>query len=86
MESKVFEVIVVGAGVMGSATAYFLSKTLGGNVLLLEQFDRLHSRGSSHGSSRYVQIPLLTFHWEIARDESVSNQLFTCCLLTGLSE
>ena len=53
MESELcYEVIVVGAGVMGSATAYYLSKTYGNKILLLEQFDCLHKRGSSHGESR----------------------------------
>ncbi|KAL0553241.1 hypothetical protein IC582_007130 [Cucumis melo] len=49
-----FDVIVVGAGVMGSSTAYHLAKT-GNRVLLLEQFDFLHHRGSSHGESRTIR-------------------------------
>ncbi len=47
-----YEAIVIGGGVMGSATAYYLSKYLGNDVLLLEQYDLLHRRGSSHGDSR----------------------------------
>ncbi|KAI3834711.1 hypothetical protein MKX03_000320 [Papaver bracteatum] len=56
MESmaKKFDVIVVGAGIMGSCTAYQLSKR-GKKVLLLEQFDFLHHRGSSHGESRTIR-------------------------------
>ncbi|KAK8712012.1 hypothetical protein V6N13_147265 [Hibiscus sabdariffa] len=49
-----FDVIVVGAGVMGSSTAYQLAKR-GNRTLLLEQFDFLHHRGSSHGESRTIR-------------------------------
>ncbi|XVF89463.1 hypothetical protein PTKIN_Ptkin19aG0132400 [Pterospermum kingtungense] len=49
-----FDVIVVGAGVMGSSTAYQLAKR-GQRTLLLEQFDFLHHRGSSHGESRTIR-------------------------------
>ena len=90
--TTVFDVIVVGAGVEGSATAYQLIKNGAERVLLLEQvkiannywcvldqyqdvtllllqimysytlllslstpqFSSLHSRGSSHGSSRII--------------------------------
>ncbi|RZC70737.1 hypothetical protein C5167_033891 [Papaver somniferum] len=56
MESmaKKFDVIVIGAGIMGSCTAYQLAKR-GKRVLLLEQFDFLHHRGSSHGESRTIR-------------------------------
>lgn len=49
------EVIVVGAGIMGSATAYALSRD-GRDVLLLEQFRVGHEHGSSHGRSRIVRL------------------------------
>ncbi|XVE53483.1 hypothetical protein DITRI_Ditri03aG0006700 [Diplodiscus trichospermus] len=49
-----FDVIVVGAGVIGSSTAYQLAKR-GQKTLLLEQFDFLHHRGSSHGESRTIR-------------------------------
>ncbi|KAJ4707712.1 putative Sarcosine oxidase [Melia azedarach] len=49
-----FDVIVVGAGIMGSSTAYQLAKR-GQKTLLLEQFDFLHHRGSSHGESRTIR-------------------------------
>jgi sarcosine oxidase/L-pipecolate oxidase len=48
------DVIIVGAGIMGSATAWELARR-GKNVLLLEQFDFLHRRGSSHGESRIIR-------------------------------
>ncbi|XP_043697891.1 probable sarcosine oxidase [Telopea speciosissima] len=49
-----FDVIIVGAGIMGSCTAYQAAKR-GHKVLLLEQFDFLHHRGSSHGESRTIR-------------------------------
>ncbi|KAL7585377.1 probable sarcosine oxidase [Lactuca sativa] len=49
-----FDVIVIGAGVMGSSAAYQAAKR-GQKTLLLEQFDFLHYRGSSHGESRTIR-------------------------------
>ncbi|XP_057546703.1 probable sarcosine oxidase [Amaranthus tricolor] len=49
-----FDVIVVGGGIMGSCTAYQTSKR-GYSTLLLDQFDMLHNRGSSHGESRTIR-------------------------------
>src|SRR4051794_40980060 len=51
MKSQTFDAIVLGAGAMGSATAYHLSRD-GQKVLLLEQFEIAHKRGSTHGESR----------------------------------
>ncbi|KAJ4849055.1 hypothetical protein Tsubulata_029531 [Turnera subulata] len=52
--SDQFDAIVIGAGIMGSSTAYQLAKR-GAKTLLLEQFDFLHHRGSSHGESRTIR-------------------------------
>jgi monomeric sarcosine oxidase len=49
------EVIVVGAGIMGSATAYALARQ-GRDVQLVEQFRVGNNRGSSHGRSRIVRL------------------------------
>jgi monomeric sarcosine oxidase len=49
------DVIVIGAGVMGSATAYHLAKR-GHRVVLLEQFATGHEYGSSHGHSRIFRL------------------------------
>ncbi|MGB3310316.1 MAG: N-methyl-L-tryptophan oxidase [Nodosilinea sp.] len=49
-----FDVIVIGAGGVGSATAYYLSKA-GKKVLLLEQFELNHQNGSSYGYSRVIR-------------------------------
>jgi sarcosine oxidase len=50
-----FDVIVVGLGAMGSATAYQLARS-GARVLGLEQFDIPHALGSSHGASRMIRL------------------------------
>ena len=50
-----FEYLIIGAGSMGSAAAYHLARD-GQAVLLLEQFDIGHTRGSSHGESRIIRL------------------------------
>jgi sarcosine oxidase len=49
------DAVVVGAGVMGSATARALSRS-GKHVVLLERFALGHARGSSHGRSRIFRF------------------------------
>ena len=49
-----FDVIVVGLGAMGSATAQHLARR-GRRVLGLERFAAGHTRGSSHGESRIIR-------------------------------
>ncbi len=62
------QVAVVGAGIMGSATARALARA-GQEVTLFEQFRIGHDRGSSHGRSRIVRLayPEIEFV-ELARD------------------
>ena len=48
------DVLVVGAGLMGSATAWSAARR-GATVAVLEQFAPHHSMGSSHGSARIVR-------------------------------
>jgi sarcosine oxidase len=56
MEDRaVAEVAVIGAGIMGSATARALARA-GHEVVLYEQFEVGHDRGSSHGRSRIVRL------------------------------
>lgn len=49
-----YDVVIVGAGVMGSATAYWLSRG-GKRVALLEQFSPAHVRASSADESRTIR-------------------------------
>ena len=49
------DVVVVGAGAMGSSTAWWLARR-GRSVALLEQFERGHVRGSSHGGTRIFRF------------------------------
>ena len=49
------DIVVVGAGVVGAATARALAGTFA-EVVLLEQFEVGHSRGSSHGTSRIFRL------------------------------
>ena len=49
------DVVVVGAGAMGSSTAWWLARR-GIDVVLLEQFEQGHVRGSSHGASRIFRF------------------------------
>ncbi|MBE2269229.1 MAG: FAD-dependent oxidoreductase, partial [Anaerolinea sp.] len=49
-----FDLIVIGAGAVGSAAAYHAAKT-GRRVLLLEQYELDHQRGSSYGLSRIIR-------------------------------
>jgi len=54
MERLVAKNVVVGAGAVGSATAYHLARR-GEPVVLIEQFGRGHARGSSHGAGRIIR-------------------------------
>jgi len=49
------DVVIVGAGIMGAATARALSNS-GLTVNLVEQFEPGHRRGSSHGTSRIFRL------------------------------
>ena len=55
MNDHIYDAIVIGAGGMGSATACHLAKS-GANVLVLEQFQRGHTFGSSHGETRIIRF------------------------------
>ena len=56
------EVVVVGAGVMGLATARELARA-GRDVVVCEQFELGHAHGSSHGSSRIVRLSYPDARW-----------------------
>jgi sarcosine oxidase len=56
------EVVVVGAGVMGAATAYALRRA-GHEPVVLEQFELGHTRGSSHGRGRIFRLVYDDPYW-----------------------
>jgi sarcosine oxidase len=56
------KVAVVGAGVMGCATAWALSER-GAEVTVYEQFDLDHDRGSSHGRTRIFRVAYPEVEW-----------------------
>jgi len=49
------DVAVVGAGIMGAATAWWLARS-GAEVVLVERFAIGHPHGSSHGRSRIFRL------------------------------
>ena len=49
-----WDVIIVGAGIIGTWTGYHLVKS-GQRVLILDQFHLPHTRGSTHGHSRLIR-------------------------------
>ena len=67
------EVVVIGGGLMGSSTAWELSK-YGQNVLLLEQQDSIYTFGSSFGEAR------------ISRNLGTKDDLFSFLQQTSVSE
>lgn len=50
-----FQHIVIGAGALGSATAYRLAKAGARDVLVLEQFELGHDKGASEDHSRVIR-------------------------------
>ncbi|WP_156187691.1 FAD-dependent oxidoreductase, partial [Peribacillus loiseleuriae] len=49
-----YDVIVIGAGSMGMAAGYFLSKS-GKRTLLVDSFSPPHNKGSHHGDTRIIR-------------------------------
>jgi sarcosine oxidase len=71
--SKLYDVIVIGVGGMGSAAVYHLAK----RVLGLERYDVPHAMGSSHGHTRIIRmayfehpsyVPLLRRSYDLWRE------------------
>ena len=57
-----FDAVVIGAGAMGSSTAWHLARR-GRSVLLTEQFEQGHNRGSSHGAVRIFRLAYDDVHY-----------------------
>ena len=55
MADTVADVVVIGAGVMGSSAAWQLARR-GKTVSVIEQFEPLHHLGSSHGATRIFRV------------------------------
>ncbi|MGH3029134.1 MAG: FAD-dependent oxidoreductase, partial [Gaiellaceae bacterium] len=66
--TKRLDVVVVGAGVMGLASAWALRRA-GRDVTVLEQFEVGHPYGSSHGASRIFRFAYDEPEWvELAQE------------------
>src|SRR4029077_17893738 len=65
-------VAVVGAGVMGLATAHVLSRA-GYDVAVYEQFEPGHARGSSHGRSRIFRLAYSQPEWIRLAQEALAG-------------
>ena len=70
---KIEDVVVIGGGLMGSSTAWELSK-YGQNVLLIEQQDSIYTFGSSYGEAR------------ISRSLGPNQDIFSFLQQTSVSE
>src|SRR5678815_3964056 len=76
-----YDVIVVGLGAMGSATAYHLARR-GLHVLGLDRFTPPHAFGSSHGETRIIReayfehpvyVPMVQRAYELWRDLEIES-------------
>ena len=56
MDRRDWDAIVVGLGGIGSAAAYWLSRSLGDRVLGLERFELGHDNGASSDHSRIIRL------------------------------
>ena len=66
-------VAVVGAGVMGAATAWALRER-GADVVVYEQFDDVdHERGSSHGRTRIYRLAYPDEQWVRLMEEALDG-------------
>jgi sarcosine oxidase len=60
--TEVYDVAIVGAGAMGSAAAWALTKA-GQDVVVLEQYELGHARGGSHGATRIFRVGTEQSHY-----------------------
>src|SRR5438093_4071912 len=71
-----YDLIVLGLGAMGSATAYHTARR-GRRVLGLDAYERRHTQGSSHGRTRMIReayyeapeyVPLVQRSYDLWRE------------------
>jgi sarcosine oxidase len=76
-----FDVIIIGLGAMGSASAFHLAKR-GRKILGLERFGPAHNLGSSHGETRIIReayfespvyVPIVRRAYELWRELEVET-------------
>ncbi len=66
------DVVVVGAGVNGLATGWALARE-GRDVVVYEQFEAGHARGSSHGRSRIFRLAYPEEQWVRLAQEALAG-------------
>lgn len=66
------KVAVVGAGIMGAAAAWQLARR-GAEVVVHEQFEPDHARGSSHGRSRIFRLAYPDPQWVRLAEEAYAG-------------
>src|SRR4051812_28316116 len=64
-----FDVAIIGLGIMGSAAAFELARR-GKRIVAFDQFHPGHDRGSSHGESRAFRLA----HFEGAHYSALARQ------------
>ena len=65
--------LVIGGGVIGSATAYSLACRVGVSTILLEQYELGHNRGSSCGESRIIRPTYVEPHLAALMPEAFAS-------------
>ena len=70
--SRDAEVVVVGAGIAGLATAHALRHE-GRDVIVLEQLELGHNRGSSHGATRIFRLAYPEPEWVRLAQEALAG-------------
>ncbi|MDQ0337993.1 monomeric sarcosine oxidase [Caldalkalibacillus uzonensis] len=93
---KLYDVIIVGAGSMGIAAGYYLTKQ-GIKTLLIDSFNPPHHQGSHHGSTRiirhaygegrqYVALALRAQELWYALEQESQQELFINTGVLGIGE